>query len=424
MGTVKTVVYITTNYLQWATSAVIASVRESGVRMVLITYKGEPVNPNLAPYFDQIIPVDAALDEGVRPVLHFAEVLFAVKREIQLVGGSHAIRLLCQEEGNVHHVAKVREQLGIIGDTATMVERFRNKLIMKQAVADAGIRIPKHCAFDFNAYKTAPEHYYEKLREQLGPRLVLKPVDAAGSLNVSIIDQFADLKMACAGLEISPYVFDYEVDEFIDGVMYQTDSFVHQGRIEFAGTFELGCTNFDFVLGKPLTGFPALDPALKKKLEDYNTRVIQALGMQNGCTHHEFFLDRKTGEPIFLEIACRAPGGVGVYFHIKNKNFNLMDAYLIQNAAPHMLEALKVETRDNVVAALLPVGHGRVVSLQEPDVKSSYDIRWLIETGRLVDSRTIADAAGILTMHNNDLTQLRVDFEALQSYQPVVCVPE
>ncbi|QGZ64600.1 ATP-grasp domain-containing protein [Paraburkholderia acidisoli] len=424
MEIVKTIVYIATNYLQWATPGLVSRVRASGVRMVLITYEGERVAPALAAYFDHVIPVTAALNEGVRPVLNLDEVRCAIEKEMRMVGGPNAIRILCQEEGNVHHAAMVREQLGIPGDTVAMVERFRNKLIMKQVVEDAGIRTPKHLKFDFDAYKDNPNEYYSRLGEILGERLVLKPVDAAGSLNVSIISRFSDLQSACANIEESPYDFEYEIDEFIDGIMYQSDSFVHQGGVEFTGTFELGCTNFDFVMGKPLTGFPAVDPELKRKLEDYNARVIRALGMQNGCTHHEYFLDKKTGEPVFLEIACRAPGGVGVYFHIKNKNYNMMDAYLIQNTSPEALDELKVDARDNVVAALLPVGHGRVVSLQEPEVKSDFEIRWLIEEGSVVNSRTIADAAGILTMRNDDIEQLRIDFEALQSYTPVLCDPD
>ncbi|KRP61048.1 ATP-grasp domain-containing protein [Pseudomonas orientalis] len=421
---IKTVIFVTQTYLQWLSAEAMQDVKSSGIRLVLLVNAGEPILKSLDGFFDDIVPLTGRLGTNIRPVLPYEDILTVVQEEVRTAGAPEAVRLFCQEEGHVLDAAAVRQALGIPGDRPELVSGFRDKILMKERVRTAGIRIPLHVVLDLHLAVIDPAEYYLALKREMGAKLVIKPVDAAGSLNVFVVENVGDFVAAMEAIRLFENEFKYEVDEFIEGDMFQCDSFVQNGQIKFCGTFELGCTNFDFVQGRPLTGYPTLDPDVLKTLEDYNARVIKALGMQNGCTHHEFFVNPATGQPTFLEIACRSPGGVGVYFHIMNKNFNLIDAYLYQNTLPDRLGEIRVTQANNVVAALLPVGHGRIVSLNEPDVVSRYDIRWMVERGAVVNANTIADAAGILTLYNDNHDELRSDFERLQQYVPVTCQPE
>lgn len=418
---IKTVVFLTQSHLKWISREAFLAVRAASVRLVLVAHQDEDVCSSIAMYLDESVRLQGCLTEDVLPILYPNEILEVVRNEVERAGDATAVRLFCQEECHLLHAANIREQLGIPGDLPGVVVGFRNKMLMKQKVQGAGLRTPKHASFDVAAAIKRPEQAYQGLCHELGSKLVIKPVDAAGSLNVFVIDSFRDFVSAVLKITASEYTFRYEVDEFIEATMYQCDSIVHDTRIIFSSTAELGCTNFDFVRGKPLTAFPISDSALLQKIALYNERVITALGMRNGCTHHEFFLRNSDSEPIFLEIACRASGGAGVHFHSRNKNFNMIDCYFYQNSLPHLVSEMRIEEKNNTITALLPVGNGRIVALNEPAVISPYEIKWNVAVGAIVSSLTVLDHAGILTLCNDNAAELRADFDALQRYQAVTC---
>ncbi|MGS1023950.1 ATP-grasp domain-containing protein [Burkholderia glumae] len=417
---VKTLVFITQSYVNFASDKALEKVR-GRARTVLLLHRGETVNARIGRHMDEIVRVDGALTDNVRPVLNVEEMLSVVQHETEAAGGPDAIRVFCQEECNVLGAATIRLVLGIPGDTPDLVKLFRNKLAMKEAVARHGVCVPRHERLDRDRLSTDPQAYYDGLVSRLGSRLVVKPTNAAGSFNVTIADSYADFLAAKQVVEDEVFRFEYEVDEFISGNMYQCDSFVRDGKVVFSGILELGCTNFDFVQGKPLSVYPAIPDALRERLFQFNQDVVNALGFENGSTHHELFFDDTNGNIVFLEIAARVPGGIGVPFHEKNSHINLIDANLYYTVDPAWLDEIRPIASDNVVSALLPVGHGTVIKLNEPEIESRYEIIWNIKLGEIVNSRSLVDNAGILTLYNDDRVTLRRDFERLQNYIPVTC---
>lgn len=414
-----TVVFLTTAYVQYASDEALRAIAERA-RLVLIAYREGRVDPRLAPYFARIERVGAELNRNVRPVLHEDAVLALVRDELARARSPAALRIFCQEESNLMLAARVRERCGIPGDRPALVERFRDKLKMKAAVAAAGLRVPRHERLD--PARTGPAEsgaYFAELRARLGTPLVVKPVDAGGSLNVFIAHDEAEFAAACGTIRTSEYTFAYEVDEFVAGTMYQCDSLTRDGRVVFRGALELGCTNFDFVQGRPLSVYPALEPELRARLARFDDTVIAALGFRDGATHHEIFHDTARDELVFLEIAARVAGGLAVPYHQLNSNLNFIDATLYQTVEPALLDRVQARSRDNVVSALLPVGHGTIVKLNEPRLESRYEIRWAVQPGQTVDARSLADNAGILMVYNDDRAALRRDFERLADYVPL-----
>ncbi|MCW5220207.1 ATP-grasp domain-containing protein [Verminephrobacter aporrectodeae subsp. tuberculatae] len=417
---VKTLVFITQAYVNFASDAALEKVR-SKVRTVLVLYRDEVVNARIARHMDDIVRVGGALTDNVRPVLSVEEMLVLVEHEIGQAGNADAVRVFCQEECNVLGAATIRVTLDIPGDSPDMVQRFRDKLEMKEAVAKHGVRVPAYEKLDRNRLSAEPQAYYDALVEKLGKRLVVKPTRAAGSFNVTVVESYEDFFVARKVVEDEIFRFEYEVDEFISGTMYQCDSFVRNGIVVFSGILELGCSNFDFVQGKPLSVYPAIPEALRQRLFQFNQDVVTALGFENGSTHHELFFNEADGSIVFLEIAARVPGGIGVPFHEKNSHVNLIDANLYYTVDPAWLSDIQPIVSNNVVSALLPVGHGTVVQLNEPEIESRYEIVWNIQPGAVVNSRSLVDNAGILTLYNDDRIVLRRDFERLQHYVPVTC---
>lgn len=417
----KTVILLSQSYLHFASEAVLDHLQQQS-RLVLIIHRSETPHPLLSSRVAQVYQVDGVMTESLRPELDFSQVAAIVQREIAAAGSADNVAIFCQQEDNVLTAARVRAEFAIAGDQPETVLKFRDKLLMKQCVSAAlPDAIPKHEKLDSQALNHDVDACYQALRARLGNKMIVKPTSGAGSFNVKIIDSADDLRAVQEMIKNDDHTFSYEIDEYISGKMYQCDSFIRDGKVVFSGILELGCSNFDFVMGKPLSVYPVTDREQYQRLFAYNQAVISALCFRDGSTHHELFIKEDTQEIIFLEIAARVPGGIGVPFHTRNSNINLIDATLLQAAESPLLESIRPDMRNNVVSALLPVGHGTVITLNEPQISSPYHIDWHIKPGAVVNSRSLIDTAGILTFTNNDSAQLRSDFEKLQAWVPVTC---
>jgi biotin carboxylase len=417
-------VFVSQTYLGYASSQTLQRAADQA-RLSIVLDGDEALGPGLAPYISRVHRLNGKTLRTLRPCFDVDELTEVVGREIETAGGDPtAVALYCQSEDNVLPTAQVRRRTGIPGEEPEVVRLFRDKLAMKRVLArHLPWALPRYRTFSLDRACDDPAGYYEELVGTLGTEvLIVKPTDGAGSLNVAVVSGPADLARAAASIRTDTWEFEYEVDEFIHGTMHQCDSFVRDGKVVFSGILELGCSNFDFVKGKPLSVYPVTDEDTYRRLFDFNQKVITALGLRDGATHHEVFVARdgdRRPTLKFLEIAARVPGGLGVPYHVRNSGINLIDANILV-ALGHRNE-IPFENRNNVVSALLPVGHGRIVSLNEPDVTSDYSIDWRVRVGDVVGRRSLVDNAGVLMLTNDDPVTLRRDFESLQSYVPVTC---
>lgn len=423
---IESMIFVSQHYLRFATTEVLEKAASRARLSLVLTGDEEPL-PNIRPYITDIHRLTARTRVSLQPSFDADELTALACREIADHGGDPSkVALFCQQEDNVMPTARARHRAGIPGDDPELVQRFRDKIVMKEALAKRDLEVaPRYLRLSLDRCTADPAAYYDELCSVLGTnKLIVKPTAGAGSLNVSVVDGPDDLRLAAAKIQSDHHEFEYEVDEFVTGVMHQCDSFIRHGKVVFCGILELGCSNFDFVLGKPLSVFPVVDEQTYRALFEFNQQVVTALGFQDGSTHHEFFVQRGGDGDLtvkFLEIAARVPGGLGVPYHERNSNINLIDANILLGLGDPAADGLAVRRRNNVVSALLPVGHGKIVSLNEPEIASDYSIDWQVKVGDVVDSRSLVDNAGILTIINDDPTVLRRDFESLQGYIPVTC---
>ncbi|MET7766694.1 ATP-grasp domain-containing protein [Streptomyces sp. NPDC005336] len=426
---INNLVFVSQAYLGFAGTQVLERAAEQA-RLSIVLETDEELHPRLVPYIATIHRLPGNSKHGLQPSFDVVDLTGVVRREIDAAGADPAtVALFCQHEDNVLPVAHVRRLTGIRGDGPELVTQFRNKVAMKQAVAERlPHALPRYRKLLAERASEDPSGYYDELVGALGSeRLIVKPTTGAGSLNVATVSSAEDLARAARQIRSDLRELEYEVDEYIDGTLYQCDSFVREGKVVFSGILELGCANFDFVQGRPLSVYPVTDEELYKELFAFNQEVVTTLGFQSGSTHLELFVRRGQGgttSVTFLEIAARVPGGLGVPFHERNAGINLIDANIDLALGHDAKHESSVVRRNNVVSALLPVGHGRIIYLNEPDIMSAYSIDWRVKVGDMVDVRTLVDTAGILTLVNDDPVVLRRDFESLQGYTPVTCVAE
>jgi hypothetical protein len=197
--------------------------------------------------------------------------------------------------------ADLRARWTLPGMTRDAVHGFRDKVAMRERVAAAGIRVPRSARVKSmqDAWAAA---------EQVGFPLIFKPVAGAGSADTWAAHSKAEYETV---LKRTQHVPEASVEELIEGDEYTYETICADGKPLYES-----CTRY----------YPNVLEARKKEwispiimtLRDRESRevadavemgrkAIAALGMGSGFTHMEWFRS-KSGEAVFGEIACRAPG--------------------------------------------------------------------------------------------------------------------
>lgn len=214
-------------------------------------------------------------------------------------------RVECLWEPGVLLAAKLREALGLPGLSVEAANRFRNKDLMKQAVAAAGIRTPRHASA-----RTAKE--CRAAVEKVGYPAILKPIAGAGSQDTYRVNNAAELGEAIRRMG---KIDEVNVEEFVDGEEYTFDTICAEGEIKYFNVFwyrprPLIARTEEWISPQTLALRDVEHPALAAGRE-MGKAVIDALGFQSGFTHMEWYM-KPDGEAVFGEIAARPPGAHSV----------------------------------------------------------------------------------------------------------------
>ncbi len=210
-------------------------------------------------------------------------------------------RIEAQWEPLVILAARMREAFDVPGMSVDVVRGFRDKQLMKERIAAAGLRVP-HSA----RVRTAEEA--REAAERFGFPLIVKPIAGAGSADTYRVDDMADLDRV---LELTQHVPEVSVEEFVEGEEFTYDTVCIDG----APAYE----NVAQYLPRPLVARQNewISPIIctvknldQPKLRDglaLGRNVLKALKMGTGFTHMEWYL-KDDGDVVFGEIGCR-PGG-------------------------------------------------------------------------------------------------------------------
>jgi len=204
-------------------------------------------------------------------------------------------------EPTVLLAAKLREAFGTPGLNYEQVLRFRDKDKMKQAVAAAGLRTPRH------QRATTPEECFEAA-EAVGYPACIKPIAGAGSADTFRVDSKSDLEKA---LKKAGHHDEYNVEEFIEAEEFTYDTISIDGKIVFE--------NIAWYRPRPLIARSVqwISPQTIS-LREYDAPqyaagrelghgVLKALEHESGFAHMEWYR-LADGEVVFGEIASRPPG--------------------------------------------------------------------------------------------------------------------
>jgi biotin carboxylase len=245
---------------------------------------------NVKAYLDDYLQVPRILDEED-----------VVSRVSAWLRGREVDRVLANWEVVVLTAARLRERCGVPGMTVDAVRGFRDKQVMKERVAAAGLRVPRA-----ERVRTVAEA--RAAAERIGYPLVLKPIAGAGSADTHAVATPAELETVLAKML---HVGEASCEEFIAGEEFTFDTLCVAGEPVFRNVAQY--------LPKPLVArtnewispviITVRDLAQDKLAAGLalGRGVLTALGMGDGFTHMEWFR-KPDGEVVFGEIGCR-PGG-------------------------------------------------------------------------------------------------------------------
>jgi hypothetical protein len=192
--------------------------------------------------------------------------------------------------------ARVREALGVPGDTERGVLPTRDKVVMKSAVAAAGLRVPRFAplaAALATGASGVPWH---------GPT-VLKPLAGASSEGISTYPDVA-ATLAAAGREGSPAAPDaFEIEEFVEGPIIHVDGLMTAAEPVAIQASRYVGTCLGYAQGMPLG---SVQVGTGPAVVDWARRCLRAVGIDNGPFHLEG-IETAAGL-VFLEVGARAGG--------------------------------------------------------------------------------------------------------------------
>ncbi|MGW1059897.1 ATP-grasp domain-containing protein [Micromonospora rubida] len=216
-------------------------------------------------------------------------------------------RILGTTEVDVLRAARLREQLGLPGQSLASAQAYRDKHRMKSIVAAAGLPV-------------APMRLLGSVGElrdfvaRNGLPCVVKPVSGAGSVGVHVLADLAETeRFVAAHAAAGPG--QLLAESWVSGSAYHVDGLMAGGRVVHCWPSRMRYPNLDAVTdSRPFLSWmlPRADP-IGQRLRDLLTAVVAALPGPDEVTafHAEVFHRPDDDRLVLCEIACR-PGGGGI----------------------------------------------------------------------------------------------------------------
>lgn len=225
-----------------------------------------------------------------------------------------AARLLESRYGQIHRLvgileplqvqlAQVRQAMGIEGTDPKTADLFRDKARMKDELRRHGLPCARHALI-----RTWSEA--EAFVRQVGFPLVLKPTAGMGCKSTWRINSLDELRGALTALHASPE-HPALAEEFLRGREFSFETITINGQVRFQSATRYFPTPLE-VMETPWIQWVVVLP---RHIDgpDYadaralGVKAVQALGLETGMTHMEWFR-RDDGSIAIGEIAARPPG--------------------------------------------------------------------------------------------------------------------
>lgn len=223
--------------------------------------------------------------------------------------------IIALKEDDLLVAARLRAEWGCSGPTESELLPFRDKLLMAEAVAAAGLPVPA-----FAEVRTADD--VRAFGARHGWPVIVKPRIGSSSAGVVRLDGAGDCAVFERSESFEPMLaqaYDprqiYHVDGYFDGTAFGP----------FRASRYLNTTPLGFRAGTCLGSVEEDDPALASAIGAFGSQALAALTDQPTVFHLEVFVDRDTGACAFLEVGARVGGGEIPFVWREVHGYDLME---------------------------------------------------------------------------------------------------
>jgi biotin carboxylase len=199
-------------------------------------------------------------------------------------------------------VAWLTERLGLPGHRYDAALRATEKHLMRQALSDAGVPVPR-----FISVQGPGDETERRAADEVGFPLVVKPVDSMGARGVRKVNGPEELSGAVeTALELSRSR-RVILEAVIPGRELSLDALVWDGRVLVTGVADRHIRFEPFFIEIGHTMPSTLSAEERKEVEETFRRGIEALGLHHGAAKGDIFFGPEG--PVVGEIAARLSGG-------------------------------------------------------------------------------------------------------------------
>ena len=205
----------------------------------------------------------------------------------------------CNEAG-MQTTAAIREHyhLPCAGTLTTLA--LTNKAIQRSKWTDAKIPGPK-----WRVVRSESE--VQRAVNEIGGRVIFKPVDSSGSRGVGVVNLGKNWKKSFLAAKKNSTVKDVIIEEYICGVEHTVETFTHRGKTHIlAVTAKMKVPGTHGTVACKLES-AQLELKTARRVNAVVRKALAVLGYVNGPGHTEFLLTRN-GEIFLVESAGRGGG--------------------------------------------------------------------------------------------------------------------
>lgn len=225
-------------------------------------------------------------------------------RVLELAGHHRFSRIVARHERDLLRAAGLRQMLDLPGHRPAEALAFRDKALMKQLAAEAGVAVADHRVIDDWADALS-------FAEHRGFPVVVKSRTGGGAMDNWTVHSTDDLVDVLDGpldahSRLEPNLL---VEAFVNGAMFHVDGLAIDGKLALAwpsqyldplGSFRVDPVRLDVMLDP--------DDDLTRPLLAFAERLLLALPSPEVCAFHAEIFREPTGRLVLCEVAARAGG--------------------------------------------------------------------------------------------------------------------
>jgi hypothetical protein len=330
--------------------------------------------------------------------------------------GASNIRLLTNEDSAQLTYGRLREKYGIPGPKFDALLPFVNKVVCKERIKHT-VKIPKFVHFDKQLYSNRTVLYLEELEAFLGFPMFAKPIDLVSSVETHFIPDMQHLKKIADRIFSHPY--EFEIDEFIEGDLFHCDALIVDESVQFFMAGQCSFALSRFFEGKPVGSIPVEDESRLESLKNFSLKVFSALKCHSGAYHLEAFLEKKSGELIFLELGARTGGALITKVYERLFSLNIEEAnYKIQM---ELTKKITFQPRYLSCGFLnFPKMNGVVTEIRKPSLNIESEFIEFVSRGEeLAQAKNLLDISCSILFWDTSPSKVKEAFDFLKNYHPI-----